>query len=503
MFTAEQQENHKRLIFGEHDEKLFAVHTTDCLPIEGKQIAGASLSPEHAEKFNFLEKFPLIRHTLHWCIGRCVPKVFVSEKEDDIVENPSETRKYAIVTNLKNLFPQLINIYIDDTFILGDYEISEKDTIIVPIGTDFKNSCKAKIIYYDPSKTNIGVAVNTFIKSNSGYTVTDGPQQSSSDDYTNDFIFNGSGGEEIRINKQDPDFWYDVIKTLNISFGRHGFPKGGSWQGAYFSHQEDIIGNMLYLLSGSQCDRDDLESLLFLKEFGTIYSRRLINWVTNTDRFADSIKKQFLSFQEQFIDWCKLLSVEIHLIKKHKKTLMTSSDKKIISWFINNLHKPIDELCSYADQVNSRFAEFDNSQSTNCDNIYFLDYIKVNDLLDSDYLSNNKKYIFIFLVNLFQSWEYEQKYNKIKYNLIFNDDAFTSLLLKFDNVFRSLKPVDIFIGDETTKDLLYNVFLQFRQEYISINNKESVKPDNNEVQVSQDDLEPQNKKAKISARPTL
>lgn len=448
--------NSTNVTFKELEDKLFAVHTTNYLPVNGKQIAKASILAEHAELLNFTKNMPNFRYTLHWCLGRVVPSsglLTVDEDGNDKVIDAS-TRKYAIVTKLKNLYPQLVNIYLEDTFILGDYEISAKDTVIIPTDTDLdiSNWPNANIRYYNPSVQNLDAAVHDFIMEKQGCIVVDAVNDNDSDQEHAIIYYNN--GLQIIIDKKDPYFWETIIKELDISFGLHD-PSGFrcNWQGSYLCMQEIIIQKIICVLVGEiEADEHNLDYLLFCKKNFSILSNSLIEWVKNTERFPQSIKAEFISYQENLGAWVKLLDLEIFLIKEHQKTLMGIENKHML---INNIMdqsppKTLEELYLQYKDVLKDFP-FEYKLDNNFIKYYtpisgtigikfydFLSTIKVIDFLDNFDLENDETEIYIleFLKVIRNRFFYKINLSANKYQ-IDSDYLLKKLLFKFQNIFKN------------------------------------------------------------------
>lgn len=414
------------LTFNDLRNKLYAVHTTNELPVNGKQIAGSKISEDGLSQFSSLDQIPQIRHTLHFCLGRVVPAVWYNDSNVDVVEIVSETRKYAIVTNIENLFPQLVNILPVDTFILGDYEISKKDNVIVPIGTDVKSYNDANIVYYDPDITRIDLVVIDFIKSQYGYIIAGALNE-------NFFTLIDCHDMQTIIKKTDYSIWKQCIQELDISFGCHAFASTIGWQGGYLGVQETIIQYIIsILLEENQNERLSIELLCFLKEYSKLISDKLINWVQNTNRFSSIIKANFIKFQHQLIDWHKFLDIELFLIKKYNKTIMGES-KKHINYLINNLDKNLDQLYNYLEEYQCEFEDLDVSVTFNVlEDIHdLLEHLNIKDFINNSYLFNDEQCILDMIMSLCKSMIYDKNQTVI----LDDTHALEKLQSKFDQIF--------------------------------------------------------------------
>ncbi len=138
---------------GEH---LFAVHATNVLPEDGVLHAGYG-KPE-----DIPEGIPDIRCTVHFSIGELVRPVGKDWMN-------WEEHLYAIVTPLKSLYPQLVNLNCYDSFILGDLDLTQEMFVVVPKGTMLDGPFS---IYEYDSRSSLREAVDALIGSLGGWKVT-------------------------------------------------------------------------------------------------------------------------------------------------------------------------------------------------------------------------------------------------------------------------------------------------------------------------------------------
>lgn len=137
------------------EKHLFAVHATDVFPEDGILHAGYGKPDE------IPAGFPNVRCTVHFSIGELVRPVGDWMSWED--------KTYAIVTPLKVLLPQLVNLNCYDTFILGDLDLTEDMFLVAPRGTAATGSFK--LFEYD-SRTTLREAVDACIASQGGWKVT-------------------------------------------------------------------------------------------------------------------------------------------------------------------------------------------------------------------------------------------------------------------------------------------------------------------------------------------
>lgn len=109
------------------DEKLFAVHITDYLPEGGVIRTTTDNRARFATTLHFSLGGPVISHSLgNW-----------------------DHKKYAVLVPLKTLKPQLVNIFAQDTFIVGDFELPPSAILLVPSGESVNIKFPGKVVSYD------------------------------------------------------------------------------------------------------------------------------------------------------------------------------------------------------------------------------------------------------------------------------------------------------------------------------------------------------------------
>lgn len=151
--------NSKSSVFSKKmlDEKLFAVHITNYLPENGAIRTTTDNRARFATTLHFSLGGPVISHELgNW-----------------------DHKKYAVLVPLKALKPQLVNLFAQDSFIVGDFQLPSDAILLVPSGETTKIDFPGKIVSYD---SQIGVIQgvktqlqkdNTIILESTGASLTD------------------------------------------------------------------------------------------------------------------------------------------------------------------------------------------------------------------------------------------------------------------------------------------------------------------------------------------
>lgn len=146
------------------ESKVFAVHATPTLPKKGILTAGAR---DISSDKKWGDEPPSFRPTIHFSLGELVQE----HSEQSWDKSP-----FAVVTPLKSLEGQLVNIFPHDTFILGDYHLTEKDTLLVPRGTDASElPANLNTVEYNP-QMGLRNAVDQVIREKGGWSIRMKPE---------------------------------------------------------------------------------------------------------------------------------------------------------------------------------------------------------------------------------------------------------------------------------------------------------------------------------------
>lgn len=165
-----------------------------------------------------ISEIPNPRMSLHFCLGSTADKEFFSDSGKNAVENEAKNpRKYAVVTRLENLMPQLANIYMSDTYILGEYFLGKNDMLIIPYGNDITSTELAQtgvqIIHYAPNTSTLSEVVERVITDMNGW------HTKFYDDWDRATI---DGIQESNVNTKD--FFAPIFsKYPSVTFGTHQY----------------------------------------------------------------------------------------------------------------------------------------------------------------------------------------------------------------------------------------------------------------------------------------
>lgn len=284
------------------ESKVFAVHATSILPESGLLKASARDIHEN-KKWNGNEP-PSFRPTLHFALGELVQGHSLWKWEG----NP-----YAIVSPLKNLEGQLINVFPHDTFVLGDLLLQEGMILLVPKDTDIsKISQGIEIKEYDP-KVGLRMAVDSIISEKQGWHIQMKPEG----------VAIGSVAyiEGVEIN--DPKFFQSLFeKYPHISFGTHINPERGD--AFRFGIIDQTIQSSIQDYFSYRSRRSTTE---------VSFNRSLI--VHNLQRLEQAIENSSINPQalqtfeekkEKLLGWLNIIDCDLETRQRLGKTFLGASE---------------------------------------------------------------------------------------------------------------------------------------------------------------------------------
>lgn len=266
------------------ENNLYAVHLTDYLPEEGviKAVTGnrARFSP-----------------TLHFSLGGPV----ISHAGGDWTN-----KNYAILLPLKYLKPQLLNIYSQDTYILGDLELPKTAILLLPEGVKAPNGFKGQIRYYN-QKSSINLAVKEQLEKEQSLTLeSTGPMRSDPTYYQGKKI-----NEEL--------FYYDFISPdKKVSHRLHSETVMGKLDRGlmYF------FVNWFYRKVPANKTLEDLEykKLIFQQQFAFVQQE------LSQRNFSKKTLKNFLKAKKDFEGLMNIIELEILAQKKYGKSVLNINE---------------------------------------------------------------------------------------------------------------------------------------------------------------------------------
>lgn len=125
-----------------NEDRIYAVHITKFLPTDG------FIRIVTKDRPRFLP-------TIHFSLGEPVVDHFAGKWSE---------KPFAIVTPMKSLRDQMLNLYPQDTYILGDFKLPADAILFVPRGTQVPENLPFKVIEYE-SPHKVKDAVSQFLDS--------------------------------------------------------------------------------------------------------------------------------------------------------------------------------------------------------------------------------------------------------------------------------------------------------------------------------------------------
>ena len=147
-----------------------------------------------------------------------------------------EDKKFAIVTPLYRLYPQLVNLNCYDTFILGNLQLDQQTILVAPEGTKAEGLCFP--IFEYGADSSLREAVDQLISSHGGWSVT------MSDKDLEDIYPPAIVGQD---NINTPEVFQPILDALpHLSLGLRFYPyHGEAWRFAKI----EVLLNSLYQIS--------------------------------------------------------------------------------------------------------------------------------------------------------------------------------------------------------------------------------------------------------------
>lgn len=333
-------------------DKVFAVHATRCLPDSDYIHAGLATNGLTPLQKAFL---PQARTTLHFALGELVrPVEGVASWEDC---------PYALVTTVRNLLPQLININCYDTFILGDLKLDSKTYLVLPEDAALNIRSDATLVTYNPNQKTLREAVDDLIALKKGWHI-----QMNSDDVEdrlhsayleneniNTFDFFESLKKErpwlatgLRFDSLDGEHYrLSQIEQGLLTFALSIYPLNNRQE-----NDETVSCDSPTLDSSKRSSCSDVNPLESsqIKSIITQLNHHFKKWTQSLNGFnwcAES-QKAYQNIQFEIKRWTLLMNEELRLRKVYGKTL-TSASEDTLAECIQLLNQP-EKLKIYLDQ---------------------------------------------------------------------------------------------------------------------------------------------------------
>lgn len=288
---------------------LTGVHVTDYFPKGGVLKAAYN-------------KGMSMRPTVHFSLGQMVISHALGQWEK---------KKYAVLTPFSQMEKQLLNVFHQDTFVLGDLKLEKGSIIIVPEGETINSPTgNLEIIRYNPEKISLRDKVNETLQKQ------------------DQWIFKATGG-----NSYDKVFLYE--KELNQK----------DFFNAILTKYPHVTFGLHHSHTTGQIDHFISENLGIFRDPSASTERSYLDWILKLEKLkfylsqTDLLAKKFhhipeaydtyLLAKKRFESKINILQIEIDLQRNYRKTplgssnlskdfldqiILTSPDKKKLSHFL-------------------------------------------------------------------------------------------------------------------------------------------------------------------------
>lgn len=321
----------------EISEKLYAIHGTNVLPLAGQIKAGLRQKPFTDPLA--LNLYPDIRDTVHFALGSLVCPI---KTREGTVYNWEDVR-YAIVTPLKTLLPQLISLNCYDTFTLGSIQCDPcRFTLIAP-EREVLAQTFVSLYRYDPTVKKVRQVVEEFLKEKNCFCLSmtsDHSEDQLSPAFCEEKDFNCSTFFEPIKNA------FPYISIVGLRWDPHegeGY-LFGQLELKTFSVVKYLLSGTFELVKGQTAPTFTTEELeKSLGEIKTIACK--IDCFVSKAPYSSLVKIEYDDKRFALQTWINIITAEIELNKKHHKTIRGAS--RCIWCEIDTLRSHPEELQKY------------------------------------------------------------------------------------------------------------------------------------------------------------
>lgn len=320
----------------ELESKLFAVHSTPILPKNGIMIAGArSMSDKHNG-----DEPPSFRPTIHFSLNE-----IVQEHGDwSWDENP-----YAIIAPITTLEPQLVNLYPNDTFIVGNFRLTAGTILLVPYGTDVSSiPPEVQIVRYD-KKVGLRKAVDQIVEQKGGWPIRMLPE--GVDTGAVAYI----GEQEIN----DPAFFSALFEKLpHLSYGTHTNPQRG--EAFRFGISEQAVDNLMKTYSNHWMVFSTVQ-VRYYKSLILHNVKRLDRYIHESPLDGDA-RRLFEEKKTKLMGWLNVVDVDLELRDRYGKTFSRARDDDVERQIFKLRNSP-DKLREYGHRILRSLPDAEHSEA--------------------------------------------------------------------------------------------------------------------------------------------
>jgi hypothetical protein len=310
-------------------DKIFAVHATRNLPESDYLQAGWALNNATSLQKTLV---PQVRKTLHFALGELVRPV---EGFMDWEDCP-----YAVVTPLRCLLPQLLNINCYDTFILGDLKLGPDTYLVLPVEIAEKIESQAIIVTYNPQNNTLREAVDELIFSKGGWHIE--MNNEDIEDVLHEAYVEGENVNSLEFFRslKEGRPWLSVGLRFDPLDGEH-------YRLSQIEQSLMVVGMQIVSnkgIEGPTLENAYLENLVnSVNEHFTLWSRSMVDF-----HWCSESQKAYQQIAAELKKWICLIREELRIRECYGKTLMAAPDDLLVA--CEKLLDQPDELRIFIDQ---------------------------------------------------------------------------------------------------------------------------------------------------------
>lgn len=320
-------------------DNVYAVHATQTLPESDYIRAGLDvhdLSPSQKALLSGL------RVTLHFSLGELVRPIEGFKSWEDV--------PYALVTPLRLLLPQLINLNCYDTFILGDLKLGPETYLVVPAGIAETIQSQATVVAYDPQNQTLRQAVDVLIASKGGWHIQ--MDDRDIEDELHEAFLNGLNinTKQFFAPLQEGRPWLAIGLRFNPLEGHH-------FRLSQIEQRVLSVAFPLLFIKLGERTLNNPESA-YLRETVSILDKQFQKWSQSLDGFPSPPEslQAYEKIESIVKKWTALLQEELYMREVYGKTLAAAPDDFLLK-LTSLLHDP-QALRSFISQNQHRLADY-------------------------------------------------------------------------------------------------------------------------------------------------
>jgi hypothetical protein len=319
-------------------KRIFLVHATDFVP--SQDILRARARDNSKDQKLGDQKPPSFRPTLHFSMGELFSAGLGFSREN---------MPYAVLLSLQKAEQQLLNVFPNDTVILGDIKLDEASRIILPEGTNYDG--RAMVVRYNPEIENLRSVVRRTIDELCGWdihtdTFIDGPR------------YFASPAVVENIDVGDQRFFRALLQEYPyLSFGSHFHSeKGEAWRTGIIDYK---IADIISRYNNTFKDQISTRELSVWKNL-IAHNLKVLETSLSQANYPDEVMEIYKKDKEELDSWLNVVDVDLYVRESYGKTIV--SVKKEIWENLRDARKYPSKMKSLVDEYKNELYDSHNSR---------------------------------------------------------------------------------------------------------------------------------------------